>query len=134
MCPKRKDPCLMYGWRRLQPSYYLPPGQQNISQLGTNLIRLQGVAIPSGLPYHCGHHQLSPWWLFCSGGCVWSGNGLWWWFLATPPPGFALLGSLCGVPACLIVWGCSLALVDFLCTPVALAKQSLSFLENPMGC
>ena len=24
MCPKRKDPCLMYGWRRLQPSYYLP--------------------------------------------------------------------------------------------------------------
>ena len=32
------------------------------------------------------------------------------------------------------LWPIDFALVDFLCTPVALAKQSLSFLKNPMGC
>ena len=56
-----------------------------------------------------------------------------------PPPGFALRGPLCGVPVC---WGLLLGtlILDpmivaiFICTPVALVIQSLSFLENPMGC
>ena len=63
------------------------------------------------------HLQLSPWWLFCSGGSVWSGNGLWtcWGFHwlgsggGSLPPLLQVL--LCWAP-CVVslhVWGCSLA-------------------------
>ena len=45
------DAFLAYGRRRLQPSFHLLHGQEYISQLGTNLIGLQGITIPSGLPY-----------------------------------------------------------------------------------
>ena len=64
-----------------------------------------------------GHLQLSPWWPFCSWGCVWSGNGLGtcWGFLwlGSGGPALPLLLQvlLCWAP-CVVslqVWGCSLA-------------------------
>ena len=141
------DACLEYGRRRLQPSIYLLPGrQQNISTrdqpnwaarcqnsiwttlwcAATSNYLLGGfsaVGAVCGVVMACGLAGAFTGWGQVVVPCH-------------PSSRFCSAGPLVWCP-CMsgaALWPIDLALVDFLCTPVALAKQSLSFLKNPMGC
>ena len=141
------DACLEYGRRRLQPSFHLLPGQQNISQLGTNLIGLQGVTISIWTTLWCAATSnyllggLSAVGAVCGVVMAWGLAGAFsgWGLVVLPchsSSRFCSAGPLvwCPCKSGAALWPIDFALVDFLCTPVALAKQSLSFLKNPMGC
>ena len=139
---KRKVSCWSSscGWKKKTavPSCLMTSQVTHLPALNQSL--LIWVTRPTGLPNGAAALQrvLCVGWFWLGGGLGLSlarvgGSAV------PPPPGFALRGPLCGVPVC---WGSLLGtlILDpmivaiFMCTPVALVIQSLSFLENPMGC
>ena len=141
MCPKRKDPCLMYGWRRLQPSYYLPLSYFHYHTI-VNKTSLNSGPTSSGCKvsqFHLDYLITAATTNYLLGGfsavgavcgvvmaCGLAGAFSGWGLVVLPchsSSRFCSAGPLVWCP-CMsgaALWSIDLALVDFLCTPVALA-------------